>query len=65
MFKNLSLLIKKYGGEWVALEPNKRIVVSSGKTAKQVYASAVKKGVKIPTLYKVPAKYLPNVGNAI
>lgn len=65
IFKNLSSLIKNYAGEWVAIEPKNKKVVSNGKNATLVYKSAIKKGVKIPTLYKVPTKYLPNIGNAI
>ncbi len=55
-------LIKKFGGKWVALKPNTESVVSSGASAKRVYAEAQKKGVKIPTLFKVPTKYIPYIG---
>jgi hypothetical protein len=55
-------LIKKFGGEWVALKPNSETVVSNGSNAKKVYNEAQKKGIKIPTLFKVPTKYVPYIG---
>lgn len=51
-----------YKGLWVALEQEQKSVVSSGKNAKQVYEEAKKKGIEIPTLVKVPTKFLPYVG---
>lgn len=55
-------LIKKFGGKWVALKPNSETVVSSGQSAKKVFSEAQKKGVRIPTLFKVPVKYIPYIG---
>lgn len=55
-------LIKKFGGKWVALKPNSETVVSSGSSAKKVFKEAQKKGVKIPTLFRVPSKYMPYIG---
>lgn len=62
MKSNLLKLIKNYGGKWVALKPNTESVISSGKDAKKVYEDAQKKGVRIPTLFKVPTKYIPYIG---
>lgn len=59
---DLAKLIKKYRGNWIALKPNTKSVISSGKSAKKVYLTAQKKGVKIPTLFKVPTKYIPYIG---
>lgn len=59
---NLLSLIKKHGGKWVALRPGSQRVVSSGKDAKRVYREAKKKNVDIPTLFKVPVKYIPYIG---
>jgi hypothetical protein len=59
---NLLKLIKKHGGKWVALKPETDLVVSSGDNAEEVYSEAKKKGVTIPTLFKVPSKYVPNIG---
>jgi hypothetical protein len=59
---DLVKLIKLHGGRWVALKPNSNKVLSSGKNIKQVYSNAQKKGVAVPTLFKVPKKYIPNIG---
>jgi len=58
-FKNL---IKNYKGKWVALETKEKKVVASGANAKKVYNEAIKKGVKVPTLFKVPTKSVAFVG---
>lgn len=62
MKSDLLKLIKKHGGNWVALKPDTELVVSSGKDAKKVYQEAQKKGVEIPTLFKVPTKYTSYIG---
>lgn len=59
---NMEMLIKKFGGKWVALKPNTEKVVASGSNAQSVYKSAQKKGLTIPTLFKVPTKYIPYIG---
>ena len=46
----------------MALRPNSDTVVSSGSSAKKVFSEAQKKGVKIPTLFRVPGKYIPYLG---
>ena len=60
--KNMDLLIKKFAGKWVALKPNTEKVVASGGNAKAVYKKAQKMGVAVPTLFKVPVKYVPYIG---
>lgn len=62
MNSNLKKLIKKFGGKWVALRPDTEQVLSSGKNIKKVYKEAQNKGVDIPTLFKVPSKYVPYIG---
>ncbi|EKD58116.1 MAG: hypothetical protein ACD_57C00026G0002 [uncultured bacterium] len=62
MNSNLYKLIKKYSGKWVAFKPDTQKVVSSGKDAVKVYKEAQKKGVGVPTLFKVPIKYVPYIG---
>ena len=62
MNTSLEILIKKFGGKWVALKPDTEQVLSSGKDIKRVYKEAQKKGVDIPTLFKVPSKYIPYIG---
>jgi hypothetical protein len=37
-------------------------VITNGKDAKKVYLEAQKQGVEIPTLFKVPVKYVPYIG---
>ena len=53
---------KKYKGKWVALTSDEKSVVSSGKTAKEVYDQAHKKGFKEPILMKVPKAVVSLVG---
>lgn len=55
----LEKLIKKYSGKWVAFKPHSSKIVVSGEDAVKVYKSAQKKGLKIPTLFKVPTKLTP------
>ncbi len=55
-------LIKKFGGKWVALESDTERVLASGTDAQKVYKAAQKKGISIPTLFKVPVKYIPYIG---
>lgn len=59
---NLLKLIKKHGGKWVALKPDSDIVVSSGRNVEKVYSEAKKKGISIPTLFKVPTKNTAYIG---
>ena len=58
----MEMLIKKFSGKWVALKPNTEKVIASGNNAQKVYKEAQKKGTKVPTLFKVPIKYIPNIG---
>jgi len=53
---NWTDLSKNYKGLWVALKEDEKTVVSSGKNAKKVYDEAMKKGVEVPILYKVPSE---------
>ena len=62
MNSNLEKLIKKFGGKWVALKPETERVVASGKSVKKVYKDALKKGIDVPTMFKVPSKYVPYIG---
>lgn len=59
---NLEKLIKKYGGKWVALSKDSSRVLVSSNRAKDVYEKAVKKGHKIPKLFKVPEKHINYIG---
>ena len=55
-------LNKKYYGKWVAFAPETKKVIGSGVTAKEAFTKAKDKGINIPTLLKVPTKYLPYIG---
>lgn len=58
----LANMIKKFGGEWVAINPDDEKVLSNNKSAKKVFKEAQKKGIIAPILFKVPTKYLPFIG---
>ena len=55
-------IYKKYKGLWIALQDDEETVVASGKTAKEAWDSAQKKGFKKPILTRMPAKLIPYVG---
>lgn len=55
-------IYKKYKGKWVALAQDEQTVLASGKTAKEAWSKARKKGVKKPILAQMPARLIPFVG---
>lgn len=55
-------IYKKYKGLWVALAQDEQTVLASGKTAKEAWDKARKKGFKKPILTQMPAKLTPYVG---
>lgn len=55
-------IYKKYKGLWVALEDDEVTVIASGKTAKEVWEKAERKGFKEPILTSVPKKPMYFVG---
>jgi len=55
--------LQKYRGKWVALDEDEKTVVASDEKAKNAYNSAVKKGVKLPILFKVPSVLAPYIGS--
>lgn len=59
---NWKLLFGNYKGKWVALKSDEKTVIAFGNNAKVVYEKAIKTGVKIPTLLKVPTASIPFVG---
>ena len=52
---DFSNIVKKYKNKWVALTPNNKKVIASGKSLNDVLNLAGKKGVKEPTVFKVPS----------
>ncbi len=55
-------IYKKYKGSWVALQSDEETVISSGKTAKEAWDKALKKGFKKPILTQMPERLIPYVG---
>jgi len=55
--------LQKYRGKWVALDEDEKTVVASDEKAKNAYNSAVKEGVKLPILFKVPSVLAPYIGS--
>lgn len=49
-------LYKKYKGLWVALKNDERTVISAGKSARQAFDKATKKGFEKPIIMRVPQK---------
>lgn len=55
-------IYKKYKGLWVALKTDEKTVMASGKTAKEAWDKARKKGFQKPILTKMPPKLISYVG---
>jgi hypothetical protein len=55
-------IYKKYKGLWVALLDDEQTVVGSGKTAKEAWEEAKRKGYKKPILTRMPEKLVTYVG---
>ncbi len=49
---NLSKILSKYKKGWLALSPDSKKLIATGKTLKEVLEKANKKGVKNPTVLK-------------
>lgn len=56
-------IYKKYKGLWVGLKDDEVTVISSGKSAKEAWKKALKKGFQKPILMSVPEKLTYFVGN--
>ena len=59
---DMTKIYRDYKGKWVALTPDRRSVIASGQSAKQVYDQAHKKGFKEPILAKIPTEVAILVG---
>ena len=59
---NWSKIYSSYKGKWVALNNKETAVLSSGKTAKEAFTKAQKKGYSDPILTKIPKKIETYVG---
>ena len=58
---DLTEVQKRYKGLWVAFT-DKYEVVAADTDAKKVYDAAMKKGYKVPRLFKMPEQNVPFVG---
>ena len=56
-------IYKKYKGLWVALKSDEKTVIASGKTAKEAWEIAQKKGHEKPIMFRVPSEILPYMGS--
>lgn len=59
---NIQSLIKKYSGQWIALDEGMGKVITSGRNAKKVFSEAQFKYKKTPFLFKVPTKVVGYIG---
>lgn len=57
-------IYKEYRGLWVALLDDEKTVVGSGKTAKEAWEEALRKGYKKPILTRMPEELVTYVGMA-
>lgn len=55
-------IYKKYKGFWVALDNDEITVIANGKTAKEAWQNARKKGYNKPILTRMPRKLVSYVG---
>lgn len=55
-------IYKKYKGLWVALQDDEKTVIASGKSAREVWEKASKKGFAKPILTRMPPKLITYVG---
>jgi len=55
-------LVRKYKALWVALKDDEKTVIASGRTAKEAWTKAAKKGYSRPILTHIPSKVIPYVG---
>jgi len=58
-------IYKKYKGLWVALKDDEMTVIASGKTAKEAWEEAQRKGYEQPILTRMPEEITAYVGYGI
>jgi hypothetical protein len=61
---DLRKILSKYKKGWLALSPDNKSLIASGNTLKEVLEKARTKGIKNPTLLKVPPLDRPFIGKA-
>lgn len=56
MIINWTKIYKDYKGFWIALRNDEKTVISKGKSAKEAFSRANKKGFEKPILMRIPQK---------
>ena len=59
---NWGKISKKYRGLWISLKEDKKDILASGKSVKEVMERSAKKGNSDPVIFRVPTKVFPYVG---
>lgn len=59
---DVSPVVKKYKGMWVAYKDDRKTVVASGITAKATLERAKKSGYKTPILSRMPTRVISYIG---
>ncbi|MDP4011550.1 MAG: DUF5678 domain-containing protein [Candidatus Roizmanbacteria bacterium] len=65
MNTDLTKIYNKHKGMWIALDDKLSHVISFSNSAKKTYNEAVKKGSKLPILFKVPKENIPYFGKCL
>jgi hypothetical protein len=59
---DLTKVIAKYRGQWVAFKEDQKTVIGNGKTAKEAYEKALAKGYENPVLTRLPRELVNYIG---
>lgn len=57
--------ISQYKGQWLALEPEHRVIVAHADTLRESKQKAIKKGIEDPIMMEIPETGLPFGGYTI
>lgn len=55
-------IYKDYAGQWIALKDDEKTVISSAKSAKDAFDTAVNSGFSSPIMMKIPAELTTYIG---
>lgn len=59
-----SKIYKKHKGLWIALAKDEITVLASGKTAKEAWDKALRKGYRKPIMTRMPERLITYVGDS-
>ncbi len=62
---NWTRIYQKYKGRWVALKIDEKTVVASGRTAREAWERAQRKGYPKPILTRMPERLMTYVGSGL